>query len=357
MANLSPDIIARILCTLLNRSYNELNGEFYISLTHDREHVIIVKETSDHIIVENFIPGVSKGYLDYLSRILADYPEVRSGFSDGKPVLIVDKNADSERIRGALIRIYESFAYDRPSDALKLFGGFIIHSFGQKFSVVLSRDRAVGLFSENYVSLPDETGWFFSHLGIDNIYLPILSWKHDGSILAYVPSPDGSLKVFNVSEFFRKLQELFIKAGISMRIEDETELFQQLHEIEGNIELIETALKGKTIPFMSQVVKLDPKLRGLLEEVKGGLEQIKKMITLSKLIEQRVIMRKAIKLARMILGGEKGVISIATRKVSKLGAGYAVYISKEEAKALRLADKVTVKIVIEEGQKPKIVIQ
>jgi len=358
MVTLNPNAVAQILCELLNRSYNELNGEFYIALTQDEQNTIIVSETSDFVVIKNFIPGISKDYLEYLSKVIKDYPEVQGKILDGKPAIIVDKKADLERVRGALRKVYEAFAYDMPNEALNLFGGFIVSFLGQKYSIVASRDRAKGMFSDNYVTLPDDSGWMFSYLGIDNINIPILSWKSNGSLLAYVPDADGSLRIFNVSKFVEKLRDLFSKAGVGLKIRDEAELFRFLSEIEENIEIIKTTLRGKTIPFISSTKTEEiSELESLLEEVKSGLEQIRKTVTLSRLVEQRMMVRRAVQLAKRILRGEEGVLSIATRKVSRLGAGYAVYISKEEAKTLRLAGKVTVKVVVEEGQKPKIMIQ
>lgn len=358
MATLSPSDVAKILCDLLNKNYKELNGEFYIQLTQNEQHTIVVSDANGFIVVSNFIPNISKAYLEYLSGFLTEYPEIRSSFENGEPVLIVDRNSDPERVRSAFRRLYEIFAYDKPKEALNLLGGFIVRFLGQKYSVVSDKKKARGLFSENYVSLPDERGWIVSCLGADNINFPILSWKYDGSVLAYVPDPDGSLRIFNVTEFLAKLRELLRRAGISLKVSDEAELFQLLSEIEESVEIIETTLKGKTMPFVSPAKpESQPEMGKLLEEVKGGLDLLKKTVTLSRLIEQRIMTRKAIQLARRILKGEEGVISITTRKISKLGAGYAVYISKEEAKTLRLSDRVTVKVVVEEGQRPKIVIQ
>lgn len=357
MSYLTTRVVAEILRELLNRDYNELNEEFYIQLTQDDRHTIVISETNEHILVKNFIPEISKAYLEYLTAILAEYPEIRGDFADDIPILAVSKSCSPDRLRGALRSIYETYAYDRPTEAFRLLGGFVVRFLDMKFQVISDVKKVGRLFSDAYISLPDENGWFQSNVGLNNIYLPILSWKANGSVLTYVPDSDGSLRVFNVTEFLGKIQKLFESVRISFRVNSEVELFQRLHEVEGSIELAKTIIQGGAIPFIPPTLESKPELVNILKDIEADLRQLKKAIILSEFIERRVILRGVVKLASKVLKGESGVLSASVRKVSKLGAGYAIYISKEEAKVLKLTDSVVVKVVAEEGQKPKIVIQ
>lgn len=357
MLQLTPRVVAEAICELLNRSYSELNGEFYIQLTQDEKHTLVVSEIDENVVVKNFIPEIPKAYLEYLMEVLAEYPEIRGDFVDGVPALIVGKSCSYDRLRSALKSVYETYAYDKPADAYRLFSGFIVKFLDERFCIVSSVENIGRLFSDNYISLPDEDGWFRSRMGLDNTHLPILCWKKNGSILTYVPSVDGSLKVFNVSEFLEKIQKLFESIKINFKVINEVELFRKLHEVEGNIELAKAIIEGGTIPFISSTPESKLGLSDLLRDVEEDLKKLKRAIVLSEFIEQRVVSRLIIRLAAKILKGESGVLSTSVRKVSKLGAGYAIYISKDEAKTLRLTDSAIVKVIAEEGHKPKIIIQ
>ncbi len=352
--------VAESLRDMFNGDLKELNGVFYIRLASRREEdAIQVYGEGERIYVKNLISKVSKEYLDYILGVVRENVDVEGGVEDGVLVLAFGlERATPERIVDAIMSILDAFSRDRPSDSIGVLGGFKIIFLGSTYSVVASDEYVCRFFSENFCTIPRDDGWFSSYIGMDNIYMPILAWRLKEKTLAYVPAEDGSLVVFDVSELLSKVRRLLELTNSSLKIESEADLFRKIQRLEEQLDIIRGALEGKTFPFVQMLVE-NPKIeeiRKLADEVSNGLKTLRRAISLSRFIEQKLLTRIVISIAKKMLKGETGVLSVATRKVSRLGAGYAVYISKEEARIAGLKDRVTVKVVAEEGEKPKLII-
>ena len=347
-------IIAEGLRDMFNGSLDELNGVFYVSIGEVAR--VSVYEEGGKIFVRNFLPGASKEYLDrFREDILGAGAELV--FVNDEPTISAPvSEASAGIILSLLRRIYDTFSYDKPKDSLKILGGFRVIFMGARYSAVARRSE---FFKERFFMLPDEGGWFLSYMGQDCLRLPLLAWRHEDRIYLYVPEEDGNLRVFDLSDFVEKLRRLFDAANISTNTIDEVSVLSDIGKIEESVRMIEDAVEGAVVPFA--FIEVDPsrrdEVRALIGEVKKGLELIKRSLGLSRYMEERVMLRIAVRIAKKVLGGEHGVLMMSTRKVSRLGAGYAVYISKEEAKIVGLGERVFVKVVAEEGEKPKIVIQ
>ena len=346
---------------LFNRSYKELNGMFYIYLTDgDESRAICIYGRDESICVKNLLPGISREYAEYVAGVIGQIVHVDLEFEDGVPVFVFRADEESlSKVFDAIRRAFDLFVSERPSDAVSIFGGFKVVFLGMSYSILSSADAACDFFADKYCTLPSSDGWYSSYLGQDNIHAPLLAWRHGEKLLLYVPREDGSLSIYDVSELVSKIRELFKLTNSSLRITDDAQIFRMLPQIEEQLEIIESALEGATFPFSPIVVEHPDieKIRELFDAVKSGIGLIRKAISLSRFLEQRLILRIVISIANRMLKGETGVLSIATRKVSRLGAGYAIYISKEEAKIVGLRDKVTVRVISAEGERPKIVIQ
>ena len=353
--------ISEALSSLFNKSLKELNGVFYVyMIDEDEDSAIAIWEKDNKIYVKNFIPKLTDGYLEHIKSIISEIISVEIIKEDDKAVLVFPATKENEaKILFALSKAYEEFMLDKPKESISIFGGFKIMFFGKKYSALSRGLTPPKIFSENFFTFPDSKGWINSFLGRDNIHMPIFAWRYGDKILSYVPNEDGTLIVFDITALFKKIKELLEMTNSSLILEEESDIFSNLQRIEEQLEIIGSTLEGKTFPFAPVIVEHPDKdkIRSLYEEVKRGIDLIKKTISLSRFIEQKLMLRLAVQLAERILKGEVGILSMSTRKVSKLGAGFAVYISKEEAKIVELKDKVTVKIIVEEGAKPKIVIQ
>lgn len=354
-------MLAVKISELLNRDYEELNGRYYIYLIEgDAETRIGVFEEDGKIFIENFLPKLPKEYVNYVVGLAGQEIHFDFEYRDGLPTLIFGSSQELvPKILAVLRKIYDVVLLEYPPQSLSLFGGFKIRFLGSVYSVVSSTDRLSGLFMDNYCTLPDAAGWYNSYLGDDNVYMPLFCWKYRDRVLAYVPDEKGVLSVFDVSDFASKLRELLKLTKSSMKIDDDADVFSRLQQIEEHLEIIGSALEGKTFPFSSIVFEHPDveRIKSLYDEVKKGIALIKKSISLSRFLEKKLLLRIILRLANKSIKGELGALSISTRKVSKLGAGYAVYISKEEARLVGLRDRITVKVVVEEGEKPKIVVQ
>jgi len=210
------------------------------------------------------------------------------------------------------------------------------------------------------VVMPGEDGWILSSMGMDNVKLPILSVVKSDRTLAYAPAENNVLKPYNLTEVLNKLKELvdIIGAGIVDLPADESELLVKIGNLLSLLDIIRASLGEGALPLAPINIndEIAEKVKPLLEKLTNDIEVLRKILGLDEAIRRKIAMRMAVDYARSILQRESGVIISNVRKVSKLGAGKAVYIGKEELKILPLGEKVLVSVVEEKGKK-KIVIE
>ncbi len=259
--------------------------------------------------------------------------------------------------------LYMNFINQFPLTAWRVLGEIQVKVYNYRISVLspeYNQPVRTGWRGDIIVVMPGEDGWILSSMGMDNVKLPILSVVKSDRTLAYAPAENNVLKPYNLTEVLNKLRELvdIIGAGIVDLPADESELLVKIGNLLSLLDIIRASLGEGALPLAPINIneEIAEKVKPLLEKLTNDIGVLRKILGLDEAIRRKIAMRMAVDYARSILQRESGVIISNVRKVSKLGAGKAVYIGKEELKILPLGEKVLVSVVEEKGKK-KIVIE
>jgi len=328
---------------------------------------MIIRIASDKIVAENVLPEASEEVINYLRRRISEEKITIKLFIHNETrnlsIEMPYKRDILESIKAFLVvlkKLYQIVIDHFPHLAWRILGEIKIRIMNEEITVLspeYEEPRKTGWRSDLIAILPGEDGWFKSVLGLDNVFFPFLFFLKDSEIYAYKPSPNGQLIPINLSEILKKLKQISEKLhhyGITLP-ENETEVFINFEKIPNAISMLKMIRDGSIFPLsFTKISTVDKEnLDHMIRELEKIYEELAKVRNIEHFIKLRVLIRMAVLLAKNAIqrGGAGRVLISNVRKVSKLGAGKAVYIGKEELKYIRLGEKVLVSVVDEEGRR------
>jgi len=322
--------------------------------------------SDSNITVLNLIPNIDFETVDLIAR---------KSFGENSSINYKVKD------NSLTIKFSDFIGLDGLKNALRIIKNFFhvfITSFPKKSWLVLGEiqfnifNETVSLLSSKYthcmktgwrgdiIAILRDDEWVISNIGKDHIDLPVLTITN-GEIFSFTPTKDSrSLIPINLSGTVKKLRNLIDLIGIELidLPRNEVELVKNIGIVLSFVDSINLLEPDKKFSILSMNINEDklPKIKEIIKSIKDELEAIGRMHTFDAIVRKRIALRLATVFARESLSGRTGVIVSNVRKVSKLGAGKAIYIGKEELKAIPLGEKVLVSVIEEKGRR-KIVIE
>mgnify|MGYP000557144231 CR=1 FL=1 len=320
------------------------------------------------LVAKNVLPEIDEDTLEVMLSEAGLMEDSATISIDEKGALNVEITGSDEyelikRFISITKAIYESYIWRFPSSAWRTLGEVLVTIYGYKISVLSPEYRVpqrTGWRGDIILVMPLDDGWFLSNFGKDNVKLPILSAVKDGKTYAYVPEENNILRPYDLSQIYSDVRELVELVG-SSAIDipsDESELIVKIGNLLNFIELINASLTETILPLSPTSIdqSIHDRVQQLLMKLSDEIRILRKIMSLDEALRKKIASRLAVDYARKIIQRESGMIISNVRKVSKLGAGKAVYIGKEELKLLPLGEKVLVSVIEEKGKR-KIVIE
>lgn len=348
-------------CEMINKS------EFRVHLGPDNAGYDALFELSnENITVLNLLSEVDKETVSTLSSKTVNYGrKLRYSIKDSKLSVTLLEPASIgslEFLLDVIETIIVDFITKFPRKSWRVLGELRFNLFGSTISVLSSQYSRIirTRWRGDIIAILRDDGWVTSNIGRDNPNLPLIALSN-GEIFSIAPNFDeNSFLPVNLTEFVNKIKELNALVGVKLidLPRDESELLVKLSNVLSLIDSVKMARSDKgfsVIPLRLSEENLE-KIKSLVDEIEDQVKLIRSMSTFDGVLRKRVALRLAIEYAKDILSSERGVIVSNVRKVSRLGAGKAIYIGREELKAISLGEKVLVSVIEEKGRK-KIIIE
>jgi len=320
----------------------------------------------DKIIVNKVLPNIDNEKISILLQEIPQRDDIRYDIDQGWLNIVFktpEPSKDLDALLTILREIYKTFIRLFPTAAWRDLGEINVESLGYEITILSPEYREpikTGWRNDIIVVMPTNDAWFITNFGKDHVKLPLLSVSIDSKIIAYAPSQENTLVPINLTDILKRVREISqdIGSGFIRLPKDEIDLLLSINELLSLLDMIKASMENITLPLSPVSFKVQDKrkLKNYAEELLKIIETLRRVNNLNELIRRRLAIRLSIELARKMIAREKGVIVSNVRKVSKLGAGRAVYIGKEELKVLPLGEKVLVSVVDDKGKK-KIIIE
>ncbi|MHA1616316.1 MAG: hypothetical protein ACTSX9_03300 [Candidatus Njordarchaeales archaeon] len=323
------------------------------------------------IIVDNILPEITEDLFHLLKEYLPSNSHNAELFlQDRSLCLKISRYKEDDAVLkdclNIIKRIYEVATEKLPHLTWRTLGEMRLKILNEEVSI-LSPDFLepirTGWRAELVVVLPRDDKWFRSTLGLDNLDLPLLSYIDQSEVYAFEPHENGSLVPVNLSEIIEEIKQLLDSTGL-WRIERVNDVIEMVSNPEIIARILSTLKMLKNdLPFPPSLIGTSQRvsretLDRIITVLENAYEKLSKIRNVDRFFYLKIVTRLAVLFARNIIqrGGAGGVLVSNVRKVSKLGAGKAVYIGKEELKYLELGDRVLVSVIEEDGKR-KIIIE
>ncbi len=326
----------------------------------------LFKFSKDSITVLNLLTGIDTDTLQIIShRVLGKNKSINLDITENSLNFSTRWQGDLRILEDTLdiVRnIFREFMTYFPKKSWMLLGEIQLNILGNSISILSEEYNDVIRtgWRGDIIAILRHDNWVISNIGRDHVDLPILTIS-DGNIFTFAPTKDGDhLEPINLTKIIQELSSLLDFLGVQIidLPKDESELFRKLGQIIGLLDSIKLLKSGGDFSLLP--IKLDEEkikvIEARLKEIESKVDAIRRIFAFDGVVRKKIALKIAAQYAREILHGEKGVIVSNVRKVSKLGAGKAIYIGKEELKAIPLGEKVLVSVIEDKGRR-KIVIE
>lgn len=328
------------------------------------DSIFILSEKN--ITVLNLITNIDSETVNLIAKkAFRENPSITYEVKDNSLSIEFSDFIGLDGLKNVLIIIrnfFKEFIASFPKKSWLILGEIQFNIFNETISLLSSKHTQcikTGWRGEIIAILKDDE-WINSNIGRDHVDLPILTMAN-GEIFSFAPTRDNrSLVPINLSEIVKKLRHIIDLIGVKLidLPRNEVDLVKNIGIVLSFINSINLLEPEGKFSMLSMNISKDKlsKIRKLIESIRDELEAISRMYTFNTIIRKRIALRLATIFAKESLSGDTGVIVSNVRKLSKLGAGKAIYIGKEELKAIPLGEKVLVSVIEEKGRR-KIVIE
>ncbi len=326
---------------------------------------LIFDLSGDNITVLNLISRVDDETIELIARkVFGTSQLIKYEVRDNSLKVFFMKagRSDVSDVLGFIEEFFREFITSFPRKAWLILGELQFNLLGETITILSSKynECLKTGWRGNIIAILREDNWIISNIGRDHVDLPVLTMTN-GDIFAFAPNKYGdSLIPINLSEIIKELKTLVDALGISLIDVPKNEI-ELIHKFGSVISLIDSinmidSEKRFSILTLNLEGKKLSELREIIRNLKEKLDAVGRLYTFDGMLRKKIALKLAVRFANELLSGESGVIVSNVRKVSRLGAGKAIYIGKEELKAIPLGEKVLVSVIEEKGRR-KIVIE